>query len=173
MATCSSFDLFVPVRIGPEGREEEFISGSYSCNNPVNELIREAHEAFGPDRMVSCILSIGAGGSPFRSLADTISDTKLLETVTADSEKTAEEVERRIGRLGVYYRFTVSHGLDSKPSGESFGVIEGYTKAYLETEMVSEKLDRALGSFLQPGRIQIDRICKFIKIWPLFCSKPS
>jgi predicted acylesterase/phospholipase RssA len=164
MATCSTLDIFEPVPVGLDRRKEDFVSGSYSAANPINELIKEAHELFGPERAVSCIMSVGVGGTPFVSLAHhpTTIDAKLLETVATNAEKVAEEVERRLGKLNVYFRFTVNRGLDAPQSHDQFGFIEGLTKAYLQTEAVNEKVDRVLRFLLEPGRIQIDRICKYL-----------
>lgn len=161
MATCSSLDLFVPVRIGPSGREEKFISGEYTCGNPTNELIREAHKVFGRDRMVSCIISIGAGDSHSIPLKGTDLCPQVSAAVAIDSEKTDREIERRIGGLHIYYRFTGPQGLGFNLSYDQLDVIISYTKSYLERQAVDKKLDQALQSFLWPEEIPIGDICRF------------
>lgn len=175
MATCSTPDLFTPVSIGLERRKEEFIGGVYTASNPVNELIKEAHEFFGPERMVSYIMSVGAGRTPILSLGQhpTTLDAKGLEKVVTNADKTAEEIEQRLGMLNVYFRFAVDRGLDAPLSSDESGSIETCTKSYFQSPVFNERIERALRCLSDPGRIQIDRICKRIRLHPVVAYTPA
>ena len=95
--------LFPSVHIGPELIQEELVSVANGFYNPTLEILKEAHQVFGPDATVSCILSLASSGTPV---------AKDSEQLALDCEKTADEVLRRIGRLGVYFRFSADYGLE-------------------------------------------------------------
>jgi len=96
-------DVFPSVHVGPAHLKEELVSAANGFYNPTLEVLKEAHQAFGPDATVSCLLSLASSGTP------TAQD---LGKLAVDCEKTADEVLRRIGRLGVYFRFSADHGLE-------------------------------------------------------------
>lgn len=60
-ATSAAPTFFKRIHIGDPGLKEEFIDAGMGCNNPIRYLIKEAQREFGPQRDVSCIISIGTG----------------------------------------------------------------------------------------------------------------
>jgi hypothetical protein len=181
-ATWASPSLFTPIRIGPSLRQEEMISATQGFNNPTLECMKEALDLFGPDAFVSCLLSVGAGKPAVKSLrlgASTSSEADsaqynlaTLERLALDCENTANEVQRRIGMLGIYYRFSVERGLETGfqlQNGTNhdtiFGTIEygeiaTHTSAYLLETTVSNSLDSCIISAERSSRVTLDQLCK-------------
>jgi predicted acylesterase/phospholipase RssA len=61
-ATTAAPTIFKRIFIGEEGRaKEEFIDGGIRCNNPAIQVMEEARNMFGDDRVVNCLVSIGTG----------------------------------------------------------------------------------------------------------------
>ena len=153
--------LFPSVRIGPGVMEEEIVSAASGFNNPTLEILKEAHQAFGPDATVSCLLSLGAGRVAIRSVtSDGTPASKALEQLAMDCEKTADEVQRRIGRLGIYFRFSVDRGLDFDGSFSPMGNITAHTGQYLLDDAVNRGIDTCIQSSERDSRVTLEQICK-------------
>ncbi|CAG7851691.1 SubName: Full=Uncharacterized protein {ECO:0000313/EMBL:CCA68726.1} [Serendipita indica DSM 11827] len=152
--------LFSPVFVGPdESRGENLISSVNGYNNPTLVAIKEAFDLFGPDARVSCLLSLGSGKAAVRSLGATESDVySTLEQLAVDCEATAEEVQRRIGSLGVYSRFSVERGLEFIRSEDGVNGILSHTKIYLEGDAVSAAMDNCLRTAEFPSAVTLEQL---------------
>lgn len=155
--------LFPSVSIGTGIVQEELVSATSGFNNPTLEVLKEVHQAFGPDATVSCLLSLGAGRAPIRSMMiDVTAIPKALEQLAMDCEKTADEVERRIGRLGVYFRFSVDRGLEFDTPSSPMGSITAHTGQYLLDVGVNKNLDSCIRSCEKESRVTLEQLCKNI-----------
>jgi predicted acylesterase/phospholipase RssA len=119
-ATCADPQFFKSIDIeGPGFPRESYIGGGMGRNNPIEQLLEEAHVIF-PDRHVACIVSIGAGH------ADTIRVPKpgwlpfppnivgALEGIASDCERSAQDALRRFGNIqDFYFRFSVKQRLQT------------------------------------------------------------
>jgi len=153
--------LFSSVQVGPGIVQEELVSASSGFNNPTLEVLKEVHQTFGLDATVSCLLSLGAGRAPISSVsADGIAIPKALEQLAMDGEKTAEEVERRVGRLGVYFRFSVDRGLEFDKLSLPVGKITAHAGQYLLDSTVSKNIDSCIRSCEKESRVSLDQICE-------------
>jgi hypothetical protein len=184
-------NLFTPIRLGPLHREEEIVSAVHGYNNPTLEAMKEALDVFGSGAYLSCLLSLGTGKTTIKTYgvgasgaggaagaagptreettsagkSEPINPISILEQLTTDGERTAEEVARRIGNLGVYYRFSVTRGLDAddqttqRDGGTgNFGNIITHTVAYLLEDGVSSSLDKSIAAAENSGRISLETI---------------
>jgi hypothetical protein len=91
--------LFEPVRVGAEHSQEELISAVDGYNNPTIQAIKEAYEAFGKDKRVCFLLSLGPGRAPLRSLG--VDKPSIAEKTIRDTESTADQLRRRYSCLQV------------------------------------------------------------------------
>jgi hypothetical protein len=186
--TWATPNLFPPVRIGPLYREEEIVSAVHGYNNPTLEVMKEALDLFGPNAYLSCLLSLGTGkgiiksfgagasgaggaaGAPREDFAaseksEPTNPLSILEQLTTDGESIAEEVSRRIGNLGIYFRFSVTHGLNFddlavQRDGVStkFGEIIAHTTGYLLENITSSSLDKSIASAEKSSTISLEMI---------------
>jgi hypothetical protein len=101
------------VKIGPPRRAQRFIGGPLGANNPTRELLKDAGVAFGNDRRVSQILSIGCGTPYTLSLDEAGNEAgvgRLLKEMAADCHMVAQELSSRFFSVGAYRRFDVDRG---------------------------------------------------------------
>lgn len=153
--------MFSSIHIGPGNFPEEIVSAVTGFNNPILEVLKEAHSVFGPDATVSCLLSLGAGRAPIRSISsDGLNTSKILEQLAMDCEKTAEEAGRRIGRLDIYFRFSVDRGLEFDTPHSPIESITAHTGQYLLDEGVSNGLDGCIRSCEKKGRATLEQLCE-------------
>jgi len=151
-ATCATIAtpaFFSPVVIGPRMRQQNFVGGPWCANNPTRELLKEATNAFGKDRRVAQILSIGSGRPKVLavdSLATTDNVRRLAEVIGMNCEMVAKELSTRLFSADAYLRLNVDRGMESVQIDDwnGLGVIEGHTNAYLETTAVAEALEASL-----------------------------
>jgi hypothetical protein len=161
LAAWATPGLVSPVFIGPEGREEIVVSAINSFCNPTQECIMEAYRTFGAERPISCLLSLGSGKRGPISLETTTSDSgqNLGFQITLDCESVDEQLRRRIGRLRVYYRFSVDSGLEGhKIFKGGFGAIASHSAAYCSTEVVSSRMDDCLKAAEKGAGVTLERI---------------
>jgi hypothetical protein len=153
--------LFSFIRVGLNPMQETLISAVNSVNNPTPKAIEEAHNAFGKDQRVSCLLCLGTGKPVIRSL--NMGGLDVDQIVARDTETTAEQLKRRYTGLGIYFRLSVDRGLDfgsgSQDIEESAGKIVSCTSGYLETHDASEILDHCLRSSHQASHITMENLC--------------
>jgi len=153
--------LFPPVPIGLGFLQEELVSAASGFNNPALEVIKEAHQVFGSDASISCLMSLGAGRAAISAVgSDGNTSVKTLEQLAMDCENTADEVQRRLGRLGIYFRFSVDHGLDFDTPSSSIGKIAAHTAQYLLGDQVSSRLDACIVSAEQESRVTLEQLCR-------------
>ena len=165
LAAWATPGLMSPVLLGPEGREEIVVSAINSFCNPTQECIMEAYRTFGAERPISCLLSLGSGRKGPISLETTTLDTgqDLGFRITVDCESVDEQLQRRIGRLRVYYRFSVDSGFEGhKIFKGGFGAIASHSAAYCSTEVVSSRMDDCLKAAEKGTGVTLERIRR----WP-------
>jgi len=141
-ASWATPGLFSPAHLGAELMREEIISAVNGFNNPILEVIKEAKETLGVDRLVSSFLSLGAGQTQFRS----VMSKDYVKKTAEDTEVIAREARRRFGRLYFYFRFSVDQGIDGQDAvGEAtLGAIAAHTSVYLEADDNAQRLDTFL-----------------------------
>lgn len=86
----------------------------------------------------------------------------------ADCESMAEDIRRRIGKLRIYHRFSVDHGLEGWGLYSSgFGVIKSHVDAYLLKEAIGNALDDCLRACNGAGNVTTSQICesKSLRFW--------
>jgi len=146
-ATLSMSSLFEPVPIGPEGREQTFMSASIGFNNPTKGLINEAKMQFGPDTRVSTILSIGSGLPALVAFdGPTSGSNKLLNDIVIDCEKLADEMAAYLSSFDGYLRLNVGRGLERMEMSNwgNPGKIEGQTVSYITVSANTNAIDSSL-----------------------------
>jgi hypothetical protein len=165
-ASWATPGLFSSIYLGAELMREEIISAVNGFNNPIMEVIKEAKAIFGKDRHVSCLLSLGAGQSSIRS----VSSTNYVKKTAEDTETVAREVQRALGRLGIYFRFSVDHGADPEGSikEDTLGIVAAHTAVYLESDNKVQRLNRFLTISGNTSNATLDAVCKFHLILQCF-----
>jgi hypothetical protein len=149
--------------VGPMGMEEELVSAMNGFNNPTKEVIEETYKVFGGDHRVACFLSLGSGKRGAISLENTQSNAHQVVSaqVASDSENVAEETQKRLGRLKVYYRFSVDVGLEGpRPFRGSFGTIASHASVYLSKFSVNKDMDHCLKAAEKSSGVTLERLCK-------------
>ena len=151
-ATSAAPTFFKRIKIGPSGSGIEYIDAGLGYNNPTMQVIEEAARVFGEDSQIACIVSIGTGQSGSVSYASPdafqkwlpIALVEVLEKISTDTSKTAEEMEKRYRNLpGIYYRLNVDHGLQSVSLDEwrRLGDVRAHTKNYMKLEVINRRAD--------------------------------
>jgi hypothetical protein len=146
MSTPSQFS---PVKIGPRLIQQSFVGGPLGANNPTRELLKEANSAFGKDRRVAQILSIGSGVSHVLSLESSTKEVgfnRLVNGLAADCETVAQELHARLYNVQAYLRLNVDRGMENvvMEDWSELGDIASHTGAYIAVTSVSESLDTSL-----------------------------
>jgi hypothetical protein len=154
--------LFPPLRIGPKHMQEELVSAVDGCNNPTLQAVEEAHNAFGRDQKVACLLSLGTGKPGNRSV--TMESLQLAQMIARDTESTAEQLNRRYSGLQIYFRLSVDRTLElgtgSQAIEQTVGRITSYTSTYLETHTISETLGRCVKISQSARNITMESLCR-------------
>jgi hypothetical protein len=118
----------------------------------VGYLVEEAGKEFGPERTVSCIVSIGTGkpkvtGFKAPGLFQRVIPLELIEVLAnmaTDSETEAAAMKARFRNCpGLYHRLNVERGLEevSLEEWEKLGEVKSHTMAYLSDDAVSRGID--------------------------------
>jgi len=146
LTTLASPLFFTPASIYKDFATFEYTSGDLGINNPTRNILSEAHEAFGSDQRVACLLSLGCGHPGVISAPhgfDLDSWSTVLDRLVTSSEQKAQEIESQMGHLGIYYRYSVPRGFSESMSDivTQPGDILAHTAVYLEDALVSPKLD--------------------------------
>ncbi|KAF8544998.1 FabD lysophospholipase-like protein, partial [Trichophaea hybrida] len=141
-ATSAAPTFFKRIKIGEKDAEIEYLDGAMGWNNPVQQVLAEAHIIY-DNRPVDCILSVGTGRSltaglpppdTFQRLLPTDAIT-VLKKLATDSEKTARDFEQRYqSSPGVYFRLNVEQGLQciSLEEWKKLGEVKTHTIQYLK-----------------------------------------
>jgi hypothetical protein len=156
LASCSAQPDFAPVSSGSGYKKKVYVAAGLGASNPVSDLITEAHELFGGDSSVSFVLSIGAGhpGTIPIPPDGSVDMHRLMRDMMNDCEQRAQEVERRLGRVGIYFRFSVQQGMQNIHGGQVTDpdCIASQTEAYLSDQKTSENIDALLQTFSAPNK---------------------
>jgi hypothetical protein len=144
LATCATHPIFSLVSSGSGYRKKEYIGAGLGANNPIRELITEAHSLFGGESSVACLLSLGNGHPGIISIAPDERDISLhrLRDLMNDCEQRAQEMEQQLGRAGIYFRFSVEQGLQTEYPGQAADPswILAQTESYLADHETGEKI---------------------------------
>jgi hypothetical protein len=163
LATCATQPEFVPITSGSRFKLREYIAASGAAN-PIYEMITEAHLLFGGDSSVASLLSLGIGDPGIITLPSAGEEAtleRIMRDMMDDCEQRAQEIEQRIGRVGIYSRFSVEQGMQNDHPGGSVDAawIVTQTEDYLTQHGTSEKLDKFLKAFgAQTGLITLDQL---------------
>jgi hypothetical protein len=156
LASCSAQPDFAPVSSGSGYKKKVYVAAGLGASNPVSDLITEAHELFGGDSSVSFLLSIGAGhpGTIPIPPDGSVDIHRLMRDMMNNCEQRAQEVERRLGRVGIYFRFSVQQGMQNTHGDQATDLnwIASQTEAYLSDLRTSENIDALLQTFNTPNR---------------------
>jgi hypothetical protein len=143
-ATIAAPSHFTPVTIGTRLRKQTFVGGPLGTNNPTRELLKEAGHAFGNDKRVVQIISIGCGAHATLSSEALTKEAGfgLLKT-TADCQVVARELSTRLFNVDAYLRLNVDKGIEivSLDDWSMLGGIETHTGIYTESTAVTQSLD--------------------------------
>lgn len=160
-ATTAASTFFKPILIGQPGLQEEFVDAALGCNNPVTQVVREATQEF-QKREIGCVLSIGTGKQGITAIRSSrfdirggISRIKAWKRITTDAEHESREMQERFkDRPGSYFRFNVERGLEGIALSEwdKMSDVKTHTIAYLDSEDVSQEVDRVVMVLLRQSR---------------------
>ncbi|KAG8804310.1 hypothetical protein FRB91_003936 [Serendipita sp. 411] len=166
LATCAAHPSFLPVAVGPDGRQTEYIGTTLGANNPVREVISEAHALFGGDVSVASLISLGAGDHGTISIKEGSPDqdiSSVLRTMVVSCERVANEVAIQLGNLGFYFRLSVKHGLQAMNLSPS--TIYSATSDYLNDPEVSSKLEQCVTSLeFRLGLTTLEQLSRSINL---------
>jgi hypothetical protein len=157
LATCAVPPRFSPVTTGSGYNMVEYIGPSFGGSNPVRDVITEAHSLFGGDSAVASLLSLGTGHPgviSFPSGGGGDLNSVMLDMMN-DCEQRAQEIERQIGRVGIYFRFSVKQGMQRDrlgPFAEPSEVI-AQTKNYLSEHTTAENISAFIQNFDTAARL--------------------
>ncbi|CAE6513322.1 unnamed protein product [Rhizoctonia solani] len=156
-ATTANPLLFKPLIIEQGKFKKEYIGGEVGHNNPISDLLAEAHQEF-PGRSVGLILSLGAGQTDVIRLSPAGLIPKLqlqgivdlLHDTATDCEDTHQMVGQRfLDFPDIYFRFNVDQGM------QDIGIedwtrrdeILAHTGAYMRRSEVGVLINRSVDSF--------------------------
>ena len=152
MATLSTPPLFTSALIFKDAAKFEYIGADLILSNPTRQVITEAHNTFGSEEHVACIISLGCGHLGVESTPDDSSLDKwyhFLEKLAIDGEQNAQSIDAQMGHLGLYHRLCVSYGLERTEPATTVvdsGHVIAHTSAYLADVSVSRKVDLCVES---------------------------
>jgi hypothetical protein len=146
----------------------EYIGPSFGGSNPVREVITEAHSLFGGDSSVASFLSLGTGHPGVISFPSGGGDlNSVMLDMMNDCEQRAQEIERQIGRVGIYFRFSVKQGMQNDrlgPFAEPSQVI-AQTESYLADQSTAEDISAFIQNFDTAVRlITLDQLGMFTSL---------
>jgi hypothetical protein len=163
LATCATQPEFSPIPSGSGFKLREYIAAS-GATNPIHEVITEAHRLFGGDSSVASLLSLGIGHPGIISLPPTGEGAMphgIMRDMMYDCEQRAQEIEQRIGQVGIYSRFSVEQGMQNDHPGGPVDAawIVTQTEDYLTQHDTDEKLELFVQRFgAQTGLITLDQL---------------
>jgi hypothetical protein len=149
LVTLATPPLFSSTSISKDAAKFEFLSGDLTIGNPAQEVLAEAHEAFGSERYAASLLSIGCGHPGVIAAPTDASLTNwnaFLDKIITDNEQKAQSMERQMGHLGLYYRLSVTRGLERTESTirPNPGAIIAHTSVYLADAFITHIMDRCI-----------------------------
>jgi hypothetical protein len=159
---------FLSVKIGPPRRTQSFIGGPFGANNPTRELLKEASLAFGNDKRVAQIVSIGCGRPHTLSLKEARDEAevgRLLKEIVTDCHLVAQELSNKLFNVEVYRRFDVERGMGNIEidNWSVLGDIETHTRSYIEMDAVIKAVEDSLRCLRgRIGAVTLSQISKCI-----------
>jgi hypothetical protein len=106
---------------------------------------------------VAFLLSLGTGhpGTIPVPVDGTVDIHRLMRDMMNDCERRAQEVERRLGRVGIYFRFSVQQGMQNVHGDQVTDPswISSQTDAYLSDQRTSENINALLQTFDTPKKM--------------------
>jgi hypothetical protein len=143
-ACIASPDMFDPVTIGVGHKRAVLIDAMAGCANPAKELLREAQDIFGEDTEVSGIVSIGAGKVNVSMAFEDGREVGISEGLRrgiAICEQVHDDLQGRLEKTNMYYRFNVEHDLSIDPEA-----VFAHVSTYLREKATSSRVDSAVKS---------------------------
>lgn len=164
LATCATQPEFAPISVAHRYKKWEYIGAGLGASNPIQELITEAHSLFGGESSVTSVLSLGVGYPGIVSIPSNQGEAGLysvMRDLMNDCEEKAQEMEQRIGNLGIYSRISVDQGMQKQDphQAEDLDWIASQTESYLALHEASEIVDRLsqnIGS--STGNVTLDQL---------------
>ena len=165
-ATTAAPTFFKQIAIGEDGHmKEKFVDGGLRCNNPADEVIREARAVFGDNVTLGCLVSIGTGHQGVIELPERsgvsgvfhIKEISALKKIATDCEETDKLLMEKFTNTPDrhYFRYSVRYGADriSLEEWEEMPKVETYTKAYLQESDVSKSIDVTVKILCKQGEV--------------------
>ncbi|PVF92431.1 TPR-like protein [Serendipita vermifera] len=146
-ATIASPDAYEPVVVGDKEDKIMYIDAVPEYANPINEMLKEAENAFGKDGIVSTIISIGSGKIEQHRQQQgptTMSLNDILAGPILDTERIHNDIQNRFQDLGIYYRFDAESSLLYKDPIEQ--TTRDHIKAYMEETSTPQRMDQVINS---------------------------
>jgi hypothetical protein len=142
-ATSAASGFFDPIEIG----NETFVDGATGCNNPVEEVWREANSIWSDLRQrIQCVVSIGTGQHEPRPFGD--DPRQIVKTLIKTATET-EATERRFSENHIVnglqsrdFRFNVDRGLQKVKLDDvdNLDTVQTATESYLGGDCVQRQL---------------------------------
>lgn len=170
-ATTAAPAFFEPIEIGVAGMKIRYVDGGLGCNNPITQVLAEAHSLW-PDRKIASIVSIGAGRGKTIALPVSTSIVsnpsqrlvKTLHSIATDCERAADICQRRFGTADrVYARLNVDQGMqDILINGwDKLGEVKAHTQQYLVKPAIKHEVDDVVKRLRFPtGVVSTTSACK-------------
>ena len=165
LATCATQPSFEPVTFGLGYRKKEYIGAGLGANNPALQVIAEANSLFGKESTVASLLSVGSGHPGVITLASGGTEVDLyrvMREMMNDCTERAREIKRKVGRAGIYFRFSVEQGMQKDHLSQIMDVdwIVTQTESYLEDQI--DQLDAFMENNHAPNNlITLGRLSMF------------
>jgi hypothetical protein len=170
LTTCAMPSLLDPTELDYKGVIQKYVSGAVVLPNPVNEVIAAAHDAFGKETKIACLISIGAGRDSITSVPirpTGSDDAEFLRRVLLDGERIAQAYRSRMKNVQLYNRFSVEHGFqgDNSTTWSDSETITTYTQDYLQDTTVNRSIERCVGLLRsRVGLATLEQLCKHLVI---------
>jgi len=164
LATCASNTIFAPVSVGVGFNEKTYVSADLGANNPVGELISEAHAFYGADSKVAVLVSLGSGHPGSISMptaSDRTTMNNVYRQILSDSESVANEMQARMRDTGIYFRLSVGQWArrnESTTNEEPF-CISAQASGYLQDEETIATISGCVHAIIDNnGRLTLEKL---------------
>lgn len=135
-----------------------------AVQEPMLEFVSEAVALYRVERKVTSLLSLGSGHFGLTHLIvpnpESIMNNEALERIS-NSEVSAEIMERRMENIGLYFRFSIEHGMQTNEPGYSDGLesVNAQALSYLEDEEVKRNISWYIYTDDGPDWINLSYLC--------------
>ncbi|PVF94377.1 hypothetical protein CPB86DRAFT_789132 [Serendipita vermifera] len=167
-ATMAVPDRFQPFTIGSGPLAQRYIGRPMNLANPISKVLREAESIYGPDRIVSIILSLGSGRPAAHSLGGSGSSYDKIQNiapkVVSDGELKAEELSHMFIPTSAYMRLNVDSGMENVGDldWKELPSIKHHTTKYIMSAEVQSNI--GLSTYLIRGRRGLLPLGRFVKL---------